>query len=301
MKRTSTTLAAALSAGALVLAGCTIDVEQPSQGSSGVEQATSAPVETVSDAPTSPTSSGATAPAATGQDWADQKVAQWWDAEGAENFSDFYHPFNLIEFWKAGDEGEVVFTVDPAITETDEVYLNNEGPANDVWMIAAVMWDQLDREGNASDLESIEVRTADGERTELFTREDQYGPTASGDHDPASQEWADEMVDLWLEAEGVETVNGLLDPFNLIESWEATGSGELTLYADPAILNDPTHTEPGPGVLHGITALVWQRLYCGAPELESVTVATTDGQDSKTTPREDWSPSRQLYGNECRT
>ncbi|NUL44964.1 hypothetical protein F7P69_07110 [Cellulosimicrobium funkei] len=188
------------------------------------------------------------------------------------------------------------------ITDTDHTFLNNQGPANDVWMIAAVMWDQLEEEGHAADLETITVRTADGQRTEVFTREDKYGPKSSGEHEPSTQAWADEMVQLWLEAEGVQSVNGLLDPFNLIESWEATGPGELTLYADPAILDDPTYQEgPGAGVLGMANALVWQRLYCGAPELRSVTVTTTDGQESQTVDREDRSPAQQVYGDTCQS
>lgn len=237
----------------------------------------------------------------TRQAWADTKVAQWWEVEGAEDFSEFYHPFHLIESWRSPAAGELVFDVNPAITDTDGVYLNAEGPANDLYLIAAVMWEQLDRKDQARDLESITVQTIDGERTEIFTREDQYGPKASGDHDPSTQEWADEMVDLWLKAEGVQSVQGLLGPYDLIQSWEATGYGELTLYTDPQILDDPTHAEDGPGVLYGLTALVWQRLYCGAPELQAVTVTTTDGQASYTAPREDWSPSRQVYGETCRS
>jgi hypothetical protein len=292
---------------AILLTGCTAGTEPTTDAT----PTSSAPVATSTSAATAhpamgtvqatTDARGASGSAPSGQAWADEKVSQWWDAEGAEDFSEFYHPFNLVESWESPAQGELEITVDPAITDTDHTYLNDQGPANDVWMIAAVMWDQLDREDNAADLESITVRTADGERTEVFTREDKYGPQASGEHDPSSQEWADEMVDLWLEAEGVQSVKGLLDPFNLIQSWEATGPGELTLYADPAILDDPTHTEDGPGVLYGITALVWQRLYCGAPELESVTVATTDGQESHTTPRSEWSPSRQVYGDTCQS
>lgn len=296
-------------AAAILLTGCTAGNEPTTD----VITSASAPIATSTSTPTAfstpsmetlpptPDAQGSTDPAPTGQAWADAKVAQWWDAEGAEDFTEFLHPFNLIESWESPALGELVFQVDSAITDTDRVYLNNDGPANDLWMLAAVMWDQLDWEGNADDLGSITVHTTDGERTELLTREDKYGPKSSGEHDPSTQAWADEMVDLWLEAEGVQTVNGLLDPFNLIESWEATGRGELTLYADPAILNDPSHTEEGPGVLYGITALVWQRLYCGVPELESVTVVTTDGQEFHTAPREDWSPSRQVYGETCQS
>jgi hypothetical protein len=282
---------------AILLTGCTAGTEPATAPTTSTATAPPAvgKVQATSDA------RGASDPAPSGQAWADAKVAQWWDAEGAEDFSEFYHPFNLIESWESPARGELEFSVDSAISDTDHTYLNNDGPANDVWMIAAVMWDQLAREGSDADLDSITVRTADGKRTEVFTREDQYGPQASGEHDPSSQEWADEMVKLWLEAEGVQSVEGLLDPYNLLQSWEATGPGELTLYAAPAILKDPAHTEDGPGVLYGITALIWQRLYCGAPELESVTVATTDGQESHTTDRSEWSPSRQVYGDACQS
>lgn len=288
---------------AILLAGCTAGTEPSAEVTTSVNasRSTSTASPAAGTVQTSPAARDTTAPALSRQAWADAKVAQWWDAEGAEDFSEFYQPFNLIESWNSPGRGELEFAVDPAITDTDQVYLNNEGPANDVWMIAAVMWDQLDQAGNAEDLESITVRTTDGKRTEVFTREDKYGPQASGDHDPSTQAWADEMVNLWLEAEGVQTVNGLLDPFNLLQSWEATGHGQLTLYADPAILDAPSHTEDRPGVLYGITALVWQRLYCGAPDLASITVATTDGQESHTTPREDWSPSRQVYGDTCQS
>lgn len=312
MRHITRTLGTAAAA-AILLTGCTAGNEPTTEATTSASApiatstSTSTPtafstpsMETV---PAAPDARGTPDMATTGKAWADAKVAQWWDAEGAEDFTEFLHPFNLIESWESPALGELVFQVDSAITDTDRVYLNNDGPANDVWMIAAVMWDQLAREDNDADLESITVRTTDGERTELFTREDKYGPQASGEHDPSTQEWADEMVGLWLEAEGVQTVNGLLDPFNLIESWEATGPGELTLYADPAILDDPTYPQegPGPGAFRMATALVWQRLYCGAPELALVTVATTDGQASHTTTREDWSPSRQVYADTCQS
>lgn len=102
------------------------------------------------------------------ESWADEKVYKWFDVEGAEDFSEFYSPFSLVESWEQGDEGEVILTVDSGITAGDRVYLDDLGPANDLWLVAAVMLEQTLVE--SPDLEAVTAVTSDGERSEAVTR-----------------------------------------------------------------------------------------------------------------------------------
>lgn len=102
------------------------------------------------------------------QAWADHKIQQWHEIEGADDFSQYYAPFNLVESWHKGNDGEVVLVVDPDITATDAVYLDDLGPANDLWLIAAVMLEQTDDE--APDLQTVTAVTSDDARSETATR-----------------------------------------------------------------------------------------------------------------------------------
>lgn len=230
--------------------------------------------------------------------WAETKMQAWFDAEGAEDETELYAPFNLIESWESPVPGELIIHVDPAITDTDDVYLDNLGPANDLWMIAAMMLQQTWTSN--PDLTIVTARTTDGARAETYTRADRTGPKASGRLDPSTQGWADEKIEMWLQAEGVRSVHGLLSPFNQIHAWEATGPGELTVHADPAMLEDPQYNRPGePNALYWTAMLMWQNLYCGAPDLEGITITTTDGQDSQTFDRQTVSERRETDGEFC--
>lgn len=108
---------------------------------------------------------------ASAQTWADEKMEQWFTVEGASGVEQLYEPFNKIKFWEAGEPGELVITVDSSITATDEVYLEDLGPANDLWLVSAVMLDQVDQ--RAPELEKVTTRTEDRSRSETYTREDQ--------------------------------------------------------------------------------------------------------------------------------
>lgn len=103
------------------------------------------------------------------ESWADEKVYTWFEVEGAEDFSEFYSPFNLVQSWEQGDDGEVILTVDSGITAGDRIYNEDLGPANDLWLIAAVMIEQTLAESPG--LEAVTAVTADGQRTETVTRD----------------------------------------------------------------------------------------------------------------------------------
>lgn len=207
------------------------------------------------------------------QAWAHDKIQAWLDMWNLESVHELLPPNDSIQSWESPDEGELLLSVDSSVNDRD------------LEMIGAVL--MYDTWSESHDLDSVTVRTADGEREGTYTRQDRIGPTTSGEHAVDSQEWADELVDLWVNAEGAESVNGMLYPYTLITSWEASGDGELVIYADPKILDDPRSDQAGElGTLYGIGTMVFDRLYCGVEDLEAVTVTTTDGTDSYTHDRE---------------
>lgn len=290
--RITISLAAALVVGSAGTAAWALDLpvpgqplDAPSSAAPDAEAAADSPAEP--DDPASAASQHPEDPAASAdprQAWADEKVQAWLDVWSLESVDGLLPPFDLVESWESPAEGELVLHVDPAITATDTVHQQDLGPANDLWMIGAVM--MQDTWEVSPDLETITARTSDGARTETYTRQDRIGPETSGQHDPATQAWADEIMDLWVQAEGAQTVEGMLHPFDLIRSWEAAGPGELTIYTDPAILQEPAFDRPREmGPHHGITRMVMGRLYCGAPELQRVTVMTVDGREAETMAR----------------
>lgn len=195
-------------------------------------------------------------------------------------------PFSWIESWESPEPGHLMIHVDPVITEGDYVYHQNLGPGNDLSLIPAVMleqtWDQN------RDLEVVIAITTDGAREESYSREEKMGPKASGENAPGTQAWADELVQLWLEAEGVRSVKGLLHPYSLIESWSATDDDQITFVVHPSIVDADENglADSGPtDDLGMITALMMQRLYCRVPELDSVVATTSDGAWSESTTR----------------
>jgi hypothetical protein len=291
MKRTRTTLTVALTASLVVLTGCS------TEGPAAPTTTGPATAQPVAQGTGSDTHSGIVAVDDRDQ-WAEAKMQAWFDAEGAADKTELYPPFNRIKSWESPVPGELVINVDPAITDTDHVYLDNLGPANDLWMIAAVMLDQTWTTN--PDLSIVTARTTDGARAETYTRADRIGPQASGTLDPSSQEWADEKIEMWLQAEGVRTIQGLLHPFDQIQSWESTGPGALTVHFDPAMLEDPQHNGPGElGAPYWTARLMWQNLYCGASDLEAITITTTDGQQSQTLERERIAEMREASGDVC--
>ncbi|WFP15538.1 hypothetical protein [Citricoccus muralis] len=286
---------------ALLLTGCSADAA--SEPSADVTEAampvssdvTSAPETSEESAP--PADDESAAPPLSGQAWADRKVDIWLEVEGANSIAGLYEPFRLIESWESPEPGHLVFHVDPRISDGDDVYHQNLGPAKDLWMIPAVMLEMTWEQNR--DLEIITARTTDGSREESYSREEKMGPIASGHTQPGTQEWADELVGLWLEAEGVQSVKGLLTPYNTVESWSATADDQITFVVDPGILDydDPAENAPGrSGELHMITALMMQNLYCRIPELDSIVATTSNG-----THREIITRTEQEPGADCWT
>lgn len=304
MKRTAATIAAALTT--LALAGCSTDTETETAAAepttTGTEQAApnnSRAAETDDATPSAPNveTDGPRAAEKLDQFMAElTSTYQSFCEIELETLADYREctpgdPLAYLDAVESPAPGELIVTLKPA------AWGGGEYDPDQVYTLQYVAQNMSVIIGHATDdLQQLTTTTPDGSHQHTWGRSPQVSK-----HDPAGQAWADEMIDRWLEEEGVESVNGLLDPFNLIQSWEATGSGELTIYTDPAVMNDSTHTEAGPGVLYGITALVWQRLYCWAPQLDAVTVTTTDGQHSTTTDHEEWGTVHETNtGKYCR-
>lgn len=105
------------------------------------------------------------------QSWANEKMNQWLNNEGASSVRGFVAPFNLIQSWESKKAGEITLTVDNAVSIGDDVFHEKLGPANNLWIITAVMMSSIGDE--SSDVKSIVAVTEDGERTETYTREDE--------------------------------------------------------------------------------------------------------------------------------
>lgn len=106
-----------------------------------------------------------------GQAWSNEKMNQWLKNEGANSVRGFVRPFNLIQSWESKKTGEITLTVDNAVSIGDDVFHDNLGPANNLYIIAAVMMESIGDE--APDLKSVVAVTEDGKREESYTRKDE--------------------------------------------------------------------------------------------------------------------------------
>lgn len=274
-------LLAALTVSAAALVGCTSGEDPDAAAQSHVERLEtdadtmkqSETLEVLEEA----SAAEETAPADydSGQEWADQKVAKWFDVEGAQNFGEFYAPFNFVESWEQGDAGEVILSVDPQITDGDTVYHQDLGPANDLWLIAAVMLEQTEKE--SPDLQAVTAVTTDGERSETFTREymedvrEYESAPAPGD---APGSWADQQLDMFLETAGA----------NSLRAWPE-GSAERNIIKSDSPETGVVRFSVRDGdyrdfALEGLAQDYMLRVGCAAEDVEGIIVETENGADS---------------------
>ncbi|GAB3620921.1 hypothetical protein GCM10027417_21820 [Glutamicibacter endophyticus] len=106
-------------------------------------------------------------------------------------------------------------------------------------------------------------------------------PDISQPENATTQEWADSKVKMWTDNSGIKSVKGFLGSFALINSWEATGPGEITLYLD----NSYKYVNQGGNAwdtsldeLNGMARVMYESIGAESPELETIKFQTENGK-----------------------
>lgn len=106
------------------------------------------------------------------------------------------------------------------------------------------------------------------------------------------QQWADEVGQTYLDQEGANSIDALIYPFNQITGWESPAPGELVIRVDDSV---SVEGKPRGGNmanrLQGVAAWVETQVEPSYPELESVTIATENGE---------WSVSADYWSDQYR-
>lgn len=280
---------------ALALVGCTAPSPAAETTADQIAVGTSAEGAPSGEAAESVSKSGSSASLNV---WADQKMEQWFNAEGSsKGVQGFIGDFRLIKSWEASKSGEIVLRVDGSITTHDDVYNQKLGSANNLWLIPAVMMESIYE--IAPELEKVTAITDDGKRTEAFTRNDLF-PVPSAEDSACGEKdlecWADEKYNQWL-ASMDETYRGMCgkisrladyhqcipsDPHGFVDSVEAPEPGELLVTLADGVWQDNTYdTEEIPGI-DFVSSNMAVRIAEKDVGLKQVTVMTADGDKTST-------------------
>ncbi|WP_309109430.1 hypothetical protein [Zhihengliuella sp.] len=228
-------------------------------------------------------------PATDGQAWANRVTESWLAAHGAECPDAVVIPGYFIQSTMPGDDGELVVTLEDAPGALAAL----KPAARDIIDRTAAEYPELER---------VTAKTANGETSSSYTRGQweirvpfrERAAMAAENPEPAStligQEWADEKMNQWLTKIRADEIAELSAGFKLITRWSSPAPGELVVYLDAALLEQPHLQGPHMTIdieLQGIAVTILDNIYFDAPELKQVTAVLENGAAGETVRRGD--------------
>ncbi|MEG2925981.1 MAG: hypothetical protein RR861_05720 [Glutamicibacter sp.] len=111
------------------------------------------------------------------------------------------------------------------------------------------------------------------------------GPAELGANANSGQAWADSKIEMWKENSGIKSTKGFLYPYNLMTSWESPAPGAINIFLDNSMkfgTQMRESYETNEDELRMMGRIMFESVGEASPELESVTFATEDGNNSGT-------------------
>lgn len=122
--------------------------------------------------------------------------------------------------------------------------------------------------------------------TELAENSIDPTPTGSGAKALSGQAWADSKIQMWKDNSGIKSTQGFLYPYSLMTSWESPDEGVLNIYLDNSMIFNRDGMQESyqtrEDELRVMGLIMFESVGEESPELESVTFATEDGNNSGT-------------------
>lgn len=112
----------------------------------------------------------------------------------------------------------------------------------------------------------------------------------------ADQQWADAVMQEWLDHEGARSIQGFMRPFNLVTRWGSPDPGEVVLHVSNSIGGNTEETEDysAKNELDSIAGVMMQSVAEEFPAVENIKAVTEDGALSVDYARGKWERSQPI-------
>ncbi|WP_345472571.1 hypothetical protein QMQ05_01990 [Glutamicibacter ectropisis] len=293
-----------LSLAAILMTGCsaTQSPESPAEPTSAATTpavssatATTADVELAENS-LAPSPTEATSTPLTGQAWADSKIQMWKDNSGIKSTQGFLYPYNLMTSWESPKEGVLNIYLDNSmIFNRDGMQESYETREDELRFMGRIMFESVGEK--SPEFESVTFATEDGKNSGTYSR-------ARTGADPNDRKaWANEKYVQWLsgmndvyesmchaEITTLEVYRSCLpdDPHAYVDKVTSPAFGELVVTIKDGPWMDGTYDMPASGFVASNMLIKINDKAAVGEQVEKLTVIARGGEDTTTSPREEW-------------